>query len=179
MKTIKELRNVLRFHPQEINSLVSFFAKHRFDGKLDFDVYLPTRGFNLQRELVWTLKQKQEIIWSILMRRHIPRMAILYTYGNVYQVIDGKQRLSAMLDFYDNKFQLEMLDGMYYFKDLPEDYQNVIGGFEFAYNIVNEDFGNKITDSEKIEWFKFINFAGTPQAEQHIKKLSEKVKKLK
>ena len=43
---------------------------------------------------------------------------------------------------------------MYYFKELPKDYQNVIGGFYFAYNVVNEDFGNEITDSEKIEWFK-------------------------
>jgi hypothetical protein len=174
MKTIRELRNILKFHPQEINSSVKFFAEHRLNGKVDFNVYLPTRGFNLQRALVWDLFQKRELIWSILMKRHIPRMAILYTVNNVYQVVDGKQRLTAMLDFYDNKFQLEILDGLYYFKDLPVDYQNVIGGFFFAYNVVNEDFDNKIADSEKIEWFKFINFAGTPQDVAHIKKLSEK-----
>lgn len=149
MKTIKELRNILRFHPQEINSSIECFAKYRLNGKIDFDVYLPSKGFNLQRDLVWTIKQKQEIIWSILMKRHIPRMAILYTIEDKFQIIDGKQRLSAMLDFYDNKFQLNTSDGLFYFSELPADYKTIIRGYYFAYNVVNEDYGNIITDSEK------------------------------
>ena len=74
MKSIKELRTVLRFHPQEINSSIKHFAEK---DNIDFDVYLPTKGKNLQRDFVWTLLQKREIIWSILMNRHIPRMSML------------------------------------------------------------------------------------------------------
>jgi len=172
MKTIRELRTVLKFHPQEINSSISFFSEHC---KIDFDVYLPTKKRNLQRDFVWTIEQKRELIWSVLMNRHIPRMAMLNVISEkedtkgTYQVIDGKQRLSAMIEFYKGQFTLFMLEGEFYFKDLPEDYQRVISGFMFPYYIVNEDYGNKLTDEDKINWFRYINFAGTPQDTEHLR----------
>jgi len=174
MKTIRELRTVLRFRPQEINSSVKFFAENC---NIDFDVYLPTLGINLQRDYVWTIDQKRELIWSVLMNRHIPRMAMLNVISGkedikgTYQVIDGKQRLSAMIDFYKGVYSLEIDGAEYYFKDLPEDYQRVISGFMFPYYIVNEDYGNKFTDEDKINWFRYINFAGTPQDADHMKRL--------
>ena len=58
MKTIRELRTVLRFHPQEINSSIKFFAENC---NIDFDVYLPTKGRNLQRDYVWTIDQKKRV----------------------------------------------------------------------------------------------------------------------
>jgi hypothetical protein len=45
--------------------------------KIDFDVYLPTKGINLQREKVWSLLQKRELIMSILMERFIPNICTL------------------------------------------------------------------------------------------------------
>ena len=174
MKTIKELRTVLRFHPQEINSSIKFFADNC---NIDFDVYLPTKGRNLQRDYVWTIEQKRELVWSVLMNRHIPRMAMLNVVSGkentkgTYQVIDGKQRLSAMISFYKGSYDL-IIDGKsYFFKDLPEDYQRVIAGFMFSYYIVNEDYGNTFTDEDKINWFCYINFAGTPQDAEHMKGL--------
>lgn len=175
MKTIRELRTTLRFHPQEINSSIKFFAENC---NIDFDVYLPTKGKNLQRGFVWTRDQKRELIWSVLMNRLIPRMAMLNIVSDksdvkgTYQVIDGKQRLSAMIDFYKNKFDLIIDHNPYYFKDLPEDYQRVISGFMFPYYIAHEDYGNVFTDEDKISWFKYINFAGTPQDAEHLKELS-------
>ena len=168
MKTIRQLRTVLRFHPQEINSTVKYFAEKC---KIDFEVYLPSKEMNLQRDFVWDIQQKRELIWSVLMNRNIPRMAMINISGDIYQVIDGKQRLSTMIDFYNNRFHLLIEDEFYLFKDLPEDYQNVISGYFFSYYIVNEDYGNQITDKEKIDWFKFINFAGTPQDIKHFKSL--------
>ncbi len=176
MKSIRELRTVLRFHPQEINSSIKFFAENC---DIDFDVYLPSKGINLQRDYVWTIEQKRELIWSVLMNRHIPRMAMLNIVSDkndtrgTYQVIDGKQRLSAMIDFYKGKFDLIIDHTARYFNDLPEDYQRVIAGYMFPYYIVNEDFGNVFTDEDKISWFKYINFAGTPQDADHINKLSK------
>ena len=140
--------------------------------------FLPTKGRNLQRDFVWTVEQKRELIWSVLMNRHIPRMAMLNIVSNkqdtrgTYQVIDGKQRLSAMIDFYNGKFTLIIDDSNYYFNELPEDYQRVIAGYMFPYYIVNEDFGHTFTDEDKISWFRYINFAGTPQDSQHMKNLS-------
>ncbi len=171
MKTVEELRTVLRFQPQEINSSVSFFSKHC---NLDFDVYLPTKDRNLQRGFVWTIDQKRELMWSILINRHIPRMAILNILSNkeeIYQVIDGKQRLSTMIDFYRGKFDLMIEGQSYYFKDLPQDYQKVIGGYMCPYYIVNENYENTYNDEDKINWFRYINFAGTPQDAKHLQAL--------
>lgn len=176
MKTIRELRNPLKLYPHEINSSISYFAEKC---KIDFDVYLQNKKMNLQRPFVWTIEQKRELIWSILMNRYIPRMAMINIISDdkditgTYQVIDGKQRLSAMIDFYNGKFDLVIDDKNYYFSELPNDYQRVISGYMFPYYIVNEDFGNQITEDDKILWFKYINFAGTPQDSEHIQKLSE------
>ncbi len=175
MKSIKELRTILYFHPQEINSSVKYFAE---ECNVDFDVFLPTKNRNLQRDFVWTIHQKRELIWSVLMNRHIPRMAMINVVDNkidmrgTYQVIDGKQRLSAMIDFYNGKFDLIIDGDGYYFENLPEDYQRVISGFMFPYYIVNEDYGNKFSDEDKISWFKYINFAGTPQELEHLDSLT-------
>lgn len=174
MKSIQELRTVLSFHPQEINTSISYFAEKC---EIDFDVYLPSRGKNLQRDYVWTIEQKRELIWSVLMNRHIPRMAMLHISSETedlkgkFQVIDGKQRLSAMIDFYKGKFGLIIDNLNYFYKDLPEDYQRVIAGYMIPYYIVNEDYANKFTDEDKINWFRYINFAGTPQDAHHLKSL--------
>lgn len=169
MKSIQELTRTLRLHPQEINSSIKHFA----DQTIDWDVYLPSKDMNLQRAFVWTIDQKREIIWSILMKRHIPRMAIICTANDVYEIIDGKQRLSAMIGFYDDEFTLKIDGEEYYFKDLPIDYQRVIGNYYFAYYVIHEISEQyTISDQDKIDWFKFINFAGTPQDAEHFKALS-------
>ncbi len=174
MKTISELRTVLKFHPQEVNSSIRYFAENC---KIDFDVWLPSKGMNLQRDYVWTVEQKRELMWSVLMNRYIPRMAMVNIISDMidldgtYQVIDGKQRLSAMIDFIKGKYDLIIDEKSYYFKDLPKDYQRVIEGYMFPYYIVNEDYGNQITDDDKIAWFRYINFAGTPQDAEHLKSL--------
>lgn len=174
MKTIRELRTSLSFNPHQINSQVKYFAEKVI---IDFDVYLPTKGINLQRDFVWDIEQKRELIWSVLMNRNIPRMAMMNVLldkndtEGVYQVIDGKQRLSAMLDFYNNKYSLAVDGKEYLFKELPDDYRNVIQGYQFAYYIANEESHKPFTDEDKIKWFMYINFAGTPQDKAHFNKL--------
>lgn len=168
MKSIKELRTVLRFHPQEINSSIAYFAR---SCDIDYDVYLPSKKMNLQRDFVWDLDQKRELIWSVLMNRYIPRMAMINNSRQVYEIIDGKQRLSTMIGFYKGDFSLLIDNKIYFFNELPTDYQRVISGFMFPYYVVNEDFGNQFTDEDKISWFRYINFAGTKQDERHLNKL--------
>ncbi len=112
MKPLKEIRLNLDLHPQEISSQLKYFANQN----IDWDVYLPTKGKNLQRDFVWTLDQKRELINSMLIGRHIPHCAILNIVDrknirkDIWQIIDGKQRLSSMIDFYNNKFTIE-IDG--------------------------------------------------------------------
>ena len=171
---VRELRNQIDFYPQEISSILKYFIRQN----IDWDVYLPTRGKNLQRPLVWTIEQKRELINSVLIGRHIPHCAIVNivnhddSKSDVLQIIDGKQRLSTLVDFVQNKFTLEIDGKEYLFSELPQDYQQAINCFHFRYYVINEPWGQPMTDQQKINWFKFINFAGTPQDAEHLRSLS-------
>jgi hypothetical protein len=173
MKALKEIKCSFGLYPQELSSQIRYFRKL----DIDWDVYLPTRGKNLQRDFVWALNQKRELIWSVLIGRHIPHCAIINSINkeneaeDKYLVIDGKQRLSSIFDFMDNKFTIEIEGKEYLFSELPNDYQKAVNCYYFRYYIVNEPWDTRITDDQKIAWFKFINFAGTPQDAAHLNDL--------
>jgi hypothetical protein len=91
--------------------------------------------------------------------------------GDVFEIIDGKQRLNAMESFFNNEFTLLLEGNEYYFNELPEDYQSVIGGHHVMAFVVYDEPDTDITDQEKIDWFCMINFGGTPQDIEHMNKL--------
>jgi hypothetical protein len=165
MKPLKELRGDFNLFPQELSSQIKYF-KHL---NIDWNVYLESIGKNLQRDLVWNIDQKRELIKSIFIGRHIPHCAVINTIDklddkkDLYLIIDGKQRLSTIFDFIDDKFTMIFDDTEYLFSELPEEYQKCITYYHFRYYVINEPWDTRITDEQKIAWFKFINFAGTPQ----------------
>jgi len=174
MKNISQLRNVNKdLKIEEVCSSVRYFKKQI----IDWDVYLQSKGRNLQREFVWNLEQKRELIWSVLLGRHIPHVAFINSISkensnkDVWLIIDGKQRLSTLFYFTEDKFTLLVEGKEYLFSELPKDYQNAIDNYYFRYYVLNEDWDNRVTDEQKIRWFKFINFSGTPQDSDHLKSL--------
>ena len=135
--------------------------------KWDFDVYLPSKNMNLQRPLVWKLDQKRSLIESVIIRRAIPPISVILTLDDVYQVIDGKQRLNALIEYVRGDFDF----CGYYCEDLPKEYLGQIKRhFVMAYRLCERS--TPISDDDKIEWFQWINFAGTPQDIEHMKKLN-------
>jgi hypothetical protein len=168
MKSIREYQDQMRISPKESASFLNYLHKQKFD----FDVYLPSIGQNLQRPLVWTLEQKRELINSIILNKHIPHLSIIHRTDDIMEVIDGKQRLSSIFEFLDGGFSVCIDEIMYTFQELPEDYQRFITrGKAIRYYLVNECDEDSITDQDKIQWFAFINFAGTPQDKEHMKNL--------
>ena len=172
MKSIKELRSI-DLKIGEVASSIKYFMMNN----IDWDVYLPSKGKNLQRGFVWSLEQKRELIWSVLIGRHIPHVALINTIDrenenkDLWLVIDGKQRLSTLFHFVEDKFTLDIDGKEYLFSELPHDYKEAIRHFYFRYYVVNVDWDKRITDEQKINWFKFINYAGTPQDIEHLKSL--------
>ena len=167
MKTIEQLRNSftnLRSVITDI-SIDSLSKNHN----LDFDVYLPSVGKNLQRGLVWAAFQKKELIYSIFIGRQIPSCAIVDREvggKRIIEVIDGKQRLTTLLGFYRNEFAVEIDGTHYFYSDLPKDYQFEIKRYTVRFHVVYENYtahDKPITDEQKVSWFHYINFAGTPQ----------------
>lgn len=173
-KTISQLRQGL---PDRITIGSWKQIRYILDDVIDFDVYLESKQFNLQRPLVWTLMQKQELIWSILMGRPIPNISAINLFDNTWQIIDGKQRLSTILQFYTNKFPIN-IDGCDYtyktIKEYDEEYHQVLTRFGINFDYVFETKVGEFSDEFKINWFKFINFAGTPQDAEHMEKLLSK-----
>lgn len=78
-----------------------------------------------QRNYVWNQRQSSKLIESFLLNIPVPVVYLSITEGKRYEVIDGLQRLTTVLDFFNNKFKLigldikEELNGMR-FKDLED-----------------------------------------------------------
>ena len=110
----------------------------------------------------------------------------------VWQIIDGKQRLSTVLGFLRNEFPIvldwnNIENTSYYCKDLPEELQKKVRWFDFRANMVysNIYYGDVdektkerefVTDKDKVELYLFINYAGTPQEKTFMEDLADLVK---
>jgi hypothetical protein len=93
----------LASQPTSIQSVYSWFRENK--------LYVNRR---YQRKLVWTLEEKQRLIESILKGYPIPAILIAERKGEVgtYEIIDGLQRLHAIVSFIETSFKT--LDGKYF-----------------------------------------------------------------
>jgi hypothetical protein len=78
-----------------------------------------------QRRLVWDDAKRSLFIESLLLNIPIPPIFIYEWDLNRYEVMDGQQRLNAIVEFYENGFALKKLDRWsdldgFRYKDLPE-----------------------------------------------------------
>lgn len=132
-----------------------------------------------QRGLVWTDKQKQEYILAILKQRaKITPVIIekLTEQGTVlYEILDGKQRLTALFDYIDNKYPLQTGE---YFKDLSAKDINVITQTRVSYTRITSYNECDVSLDFKLAYFLEINALGTKITDEHIEKIENKLKEL-
>lgn len=104
--------------------------------------------FNLdcQRGLVWDEKRQQDLIDTLMMGERIPEFHVIKEDTDpVFRVADGKQRLTNILLFINNKLQwkkheadpaflplFKNKNGLY-FKELPQEYQTAILNTEISF----------------------------------------------
>jgi hypothetical protein len=62
-----------------------------------------------QRRLVWSQKKKSLFIESLLMNIPVPAVFLYESDLSRYEVMDGQQRLNAIVEFYDNQLKLRGL----------------------------------------------------------------------
>ncbi|WNN12268.1 hypothetical protein MA9V2_019 [Chryseobacterium phage MA9V-2] len=163
---------------------------HGYD--IDFDVIL-SNGKPLQREYVWTLEQKQSLILSMLKGIKLPQFhfAIFKESDKaknpydrrLFKVIDGKQRLSAIKEFVENKYAIFIGNETYYFSDFDSEMEYKIRTYTidcsvyYEHKYVNEPKHNTyLTDRELVEWFILVNWAGVQQEAEHMFNLRESLK---
>lgn len=126
-----------------------------------------------QRNFVWTLEQQQAYIQALLDEKTklecYAALEINRTkaeYYDIYEVIDGKQRLTTVVHFIENKFPLA--SGKF-FKELNNtDRLDFLSSYLGVYRLSTRDFHRNLTNQEKLEVFLMINEKGTRLTEDEI-----------
>jgi Protein of unknown function DUF262 len=114
-----------------------------------------------QRREVWTAPAKAYLIDTLIRGMPVPPIYLRITQSEdrkriVREVIDGQQRIAAVLDYLDNKYALpRYFQGTYAgkrFSQLDEDAQDAIRQFSFICEVFHG-----ISDAEVLEIFSRLN----------------------
>ena len=143
------------------------------NGKVNFDHIV-------QRSYVWEASRKSALIESQILGYPVPSVFAKRIDdgtgkrgGNIYYIMDGKQRLSTIKEFFNDEFALTKLPPVTYFNDeigeectidisgmkfseLPEALQNYLSTVT-----INVTYFDNLTEEEERELFKRLN-AGKP-----------------
>lgn len=157
------------------NKNMTIILRDSFFENLDFDIWLPSKQMNLQRGFVWSTEQKQLFILSKIIGNYIPPVTLIRKEviegKESYQVIDGKQRLSAIKDFKENLFSININDKEVFYKDNELFFNKLSGVSHIIANVFYEYADNIYSDDTKIAMFENCSFLGTPQDIEHLKRI--------
>jgi hypothetical protein len=135
-----------------------------------------------QRGLVWTLEDKQKLIDSIFKGIDIGKFVFIQKdydrkkneTEHLYEILDGKQRLTTIMEFWEDRFQY---NGLFYSQMHPIDQAHFDG-----YSISQATVTNP-TKEQIYRYFLRLNTGGKPMDESQFKKveglLTEEIKSKK
>ncbi len=131
---------------------------------------------DFQREDVWGVKQKRELIESILMGIPLPMIYLAENKQGNLVVIDGRQRLTTFFDFMNNKFYLRDLTILKKFDNVyfdDQDKGNILSPKERAgiedYQLQINVIKPPTPDRIKFDIFERVNRAGTQLNKQEMR----------
>ncbi len=146
--------------------------------ELDWNPYVLDKNRNklfYQRGFVWSLKDKQLLIETIYNHGNIG--TFIFRRNNAtkifrdhekgletrafHDIIDGKQRLNAIIGFIQNEFS--DLNGNY-FSDFSELAQRTF----FNYSSMSTGLVENVSDDEVLKIFLRVNFTGVQMSQEHI-----------
>lgn len=146
-----------------------FELKRRYDKKricIDPD---------FQRNSVWSLKQKSELIESVIMGIPLPLIYLAENEDGELVVVDGRQRLTTFFEFLDNKFKLRdlkiltQINGMN-LEELDNSkvysrYVTVIEDTQLVVQIIKYPTKDRV----RFDIFDRVNRGGTPLNKQEMR----------
>jgi len=172
---------ILNFSMESILYKIGYKRKER-SSRMSFGGYFQELNFNptmnnivYQRELCWTLEQNQRLIDSIYANinigmiilkknkfKDVEKKANNKEVAYFYDVVDGKQRLNALLTFVNNEFPDSTGS---YFKDFSDEAENKFLDFSA---ISYGELGENSTDLDVKSVFLGVNFTGIKMSQKHI-----------
>jgi hypothetical protein len=122
-----------------------------------------------QREYVWELDDKVKLIDSIFNNVDIGKFLFIHKdFGDkyLYEILDGKQRMRAILDFYEDRFKYKG----YYFSDLSVRDQDHLE--DYTINIAEV---KDISEEQILRYFLMVNTTGKTISEEHLDKIRKRL----
>lgn len=123
-----------------------------------------------QRNDVWSTKQSAELVESILMGIPIPTIYLFEMKDGTKQVVDGRQRISAILNFLNNKFSLKDLKILPQcngktFSELDFKMQGIFEDYQLSFYIIQPPTPERV----KYDIFDRVNRGGTRLTNQEMR----------
>jgi len=150
----KEEKYYIRSLNSPLSSLLSLVQANH--AGVDFDV-------DYQREHVWSKADKIALIDSIFNNIDIGKFVFVQRNmrlrGKLYEILDGKQRLTALCEFYEDRLKYRG----FYFSELGFRDQHKFTDHTITYGYLENPSKEAI-----FETFIKLNTCGKPMAEKHI-----------
>lgn len=123
-----------------------------------------------QRNQVWTNEQKRELIESLLMGIPIPVIYVFENEKGIKQIVDGRQRITTIIDFMNNRFVLKDLtmlsdfDGKS-FNDLDPVFRSKLERYQLFVYVIEPPTPERV----KYDIFDRVNRGGTQLNNQEMR----------
>lgn len=141
---------------------MSSLLRYHFNGDVNYNP-------PYQRDLVWDLKDKELLIDSVFKGVSIGAFAFvkldfssLKENEPYLEILDGKQRLTTLAEFYADGFKYR---GKYFSEMSKSDKRY------FMASLVSLGMASNLSEKEKIRYFLDLNTKGRPQSEDHLNKV--------
>lgn len=149
----------------KLDLLDTIFSKEKYNLQPDF-----------QRRITWDTKKRSKLIESFIMNIPVPPVFLYEENFSTYVVMDGLQRISAIIDFYNDAYALTGLEewtelnGMKY-SQLPQKIKEGIDRRQLsAITLLKESTGDIIAaDKMKKIVFERLNTGGVQLEDQEIR----------
>lgn len=116
-----------------------------------------------QRGYVWTAEDNVALIDSIFQNIDIGKFVFVHRdfihLEKAYEILDGKQRINALLDYYENRFAYK---GLFY-NNLSKMEQHHFTDYAISYAQLEN-----LTEKQKIKYFLKLNRTGKVMDKKHL-----------
>lgn len=148
---------VLNYSQRDVSGLMTMVTAFGLDMSPEY-----------QRGLVWEESDKVKLIDSIFSQVDIGKFVFrklpFKSEGPAYEIVDGKQRLNALLEFMSDRFAYKGKT----WSQLSQNDRRYIDGYSISYAQLDE----KYTRQQILELFVRLNTGGKPMDPSHLAKIA-------